>query len=47
MNDETPRIVNQKEQKEIQRHLKNSGLAVGILFTIVFVIIGIVDYLLL
>ena len=44
MNEETPRIVN---QKEIQRHLKNSGLAVGILFTIVFVIIGIVDYLLL
>ena len=47
MNEETPRIVNQREQREYLKHLKNSAVAVGTLFIITIAIIGVIDHLIL
>ena len=37
----------QENQKEYLRHLKNSGLIIGIVFTVMFVSAAIFDYILL
>ena len=40
-------MTSQKNQREYLKHLKNSGLIIGILFTLTFVSATIFDYILL
>ena len=47
MNEEMPKIVNQRLQKEYLIHLKNSGVAIGTIFIITIAIVTALDYILL
>ena len=40
-------MTSQKNQREYLRHLKNSGLIIGIIFTVMFVLAAVLDYILL
>ncbi len=40
-------MTSQKNQREYLKHLKNSGLIIGIIFTVMFVSASILDYILL
>ncbi len=40
-------MTSQKNQREYLRHLKNSGLIIGIIFTVMFVSAAVLDYILL
>ena len=40
-------ITSQKNQREYLKHLKNSGLIISIIFTVMFVSAAIFDYILL
>ena len=40
-------MTSQKNQREYLNHLKNSGLIIGIIFTVMFVSAAVLDYILL
>ncbi len=40
-------MTSQKNQREYLKHLKNSGIIIGIIFTVMFVSASILDYILL
>jgi len=40
-------MTSQKNQREYLKHLKNSGIIIGIIFTVMFVSASILDYVLL
>ena len=40
-------MISQKNKREYLRHLKNSGLIIGIIFTVMFVSAAVLDYILL